>query len=84
MPVLFRYNKQEIRKTQRSTERNGGIEMKYRYKMEHDILEEVNLIIDAMEGLIEDITENNYVMPYDNASIRRQLAERLLNNQGGE
>jgi len=60
------------------SERNGEIEM------EHDILGEVNLIIDAMEGLIEDITENNVIMPYANDSIRRQLAERLLNNQGGE
>ena len=49
--------------------------------MDHDILGEVNLIIDAMEGLIEDITENNVIMPYANDSIRRQLAQRLLDNQ---
>ena len=50
------------------TRKNGEIEM------EHDILGEVSLIIDAMEGLIEDITENNVIMPYANDSIRRQLA----------
>lgn len=52
--------------------------------MDHDILGEIQLILDAVEGLIEDITENNYWMPYDNASIRKQLAARLLANRGGE
>ena len=52
--------------------------------MKHSILEEFDLIIDAMEGLIEDITENNVIMPYANDTMRVQLAERLLNNKGGE
>jgi hypothetical protein len=52
--------------------------------MDHDILGEIQLILDAVEGLIEDITENNIVMPYANDTIRVQLAERLLANKGGE
>ena len=49
-----------------------------------NILGEIELIMDAMEGLIEDITENNVMMPYANDTIRVELAERLLANKGGE
>lgn len=50
----------------------------------HDMLEEIELMFDAFEGLLEDLTENNLAAPYANDTLRVSLAERLIANQGGE
>jgi hypothetical protein len=62
---------------------DNGFETYYETTLPN-ILGEIELIMDAMEGLIEDITENNVMMPYANDTIRVELAERLLANKGGE
>jgi|TARA_R110000822_G_scaffold75626_1_gene181902 hypothetical protein len=49
-----------------------------------NMLGEIELIMDSIEGFIEDITENNVMMPYANDTMRVDLAARLLANKGGE